>query len=205
MRAIVLRGVTWRAMGLIVCETAVIVGAVGLAAYIRLGRLELSWAGDLLPKALLIALVAQLCLYFADLYDFRVITDRRELFIRAVQALGATSLILAGTYYWLPDLIVGRGVFILAAAFVIALVFGWRIAFEWAARRMGPRERLLLVGTSESAVRLAKELYDRRDLGVEIVGFIDPDPGRVGEPVINPGIIGTVWLPSMRNTRARFR
>ena len=117
MRATVLRGVTWRAMGLIVCETAGILGAVGLAAYIRLGRLELSWAGDLLPKGLLIAFVAQLCLYFADLYDFRVITDRRELFIRAVQALGATSLILAGTYYWLPDLIVGRGVFILAAAF----------------------------------------------------------------------------------------
>ena len=203
MRAIVLRGVTWRAMGLIVCETVVIVGAVGLAAYIRLGRLELSWAGDLLPKAVLIAFVAQLCLYFADLYDFRVITDLRELFIRAVQALGATSLILAGTYFWLPDLIVGRGVFMLAAVFVIVLVFGWRIAFEWGTHRIGPRERLLLVGTSDAAVRLAKELYDRRDLGVEIVGFIDPDPARVGEPLINPGIIGTVEdIPAIVRARS---
>ncbi|HEX2456135.1 MAG TPA: TIGR03013 family XrtA/PEP-CTERM system glycosyltransferase [Vicinamibacterales bacterium] len=198
-----LRGVTWRAMGLIVCETVVIVGAVGLAAYIRLGRLELSWAGDLLPKAVLIAFVAQLCLYFADLYDFRVITDLRELFIRAVQALGATSLILAGTYFWLPDLIVGRGVFMLAAVFVIVLVFGWRIAFEWGTHRIGPRERLLLVGTSDAAVRLAKELYDRRDLGVEIVGFIDPDPARVGEPLINPGIIGTVEdIPAIVRARS---
>jgi sugar transferase (PEP-CTERM system associated) len=203
MRAIVLRGVTWRAMGLIVCETVVIVGAVGLAAYVRLGRLELSWAGDLLPKAVLIAFVAQLCLYFADLYDFRVITDLRELFIRAVQALGATSLILAGTYFWLPDLIVGRGVFMLAAVFVIVLVFGWRIAFEWGTHRIGPRERLLLVGTSDAAVRLAKELYDRRDLGVEIVGFIDPDPARVGEPLINPGIIGTVEdIPAIVRARS---
>ena len=203
MKATVLRGVTWRAMGLIVCETTVILGSVCLAAYIRLGRLELSSAGDLLPKAALIAVVAQLCLYFADLYDFRVITDRRELFTRAVQALGATSLILAGTYYWLPDLIVGRGVFMLAAVFVIVLVFGWRIAFEWGARRVGPRERLLLVGTSDAAVRLAKELYARRDLGVEIVGFIDPDPGRVGQPVINPGIIGTIEdIPAVVRARS---
>jgi sugar transferase (PEP-CTERM system associated) len=203
MKGIVLRGVTWRALGLIVCESTVIVGAVCLAVETRLGRVDLSVAGDLLPKAMLIALVAQLCLYFADLYDFRVITDRRELFIRAVQALGATSLILAGIYFWLPGLIVGRGVFMLAATFVIVLVFGWRIAFEWAARRMGPRERLLLVGTSDAAVRLAKELYERRDLGVEIVGFIDPDPGRIGEPVINPGVIGTVEdIPAIVRARS---
>src|SRR5215831_16701744 len=103
MKMIVLRGVTWRALGLIACETAVILGAVSLGVYVRLGGLNLLWTGDLLPKAALIALVAQLCLYFADLYDFRVIADRRELFIRAVQALGATSLILAGIYFWLPD------------------------------------------------------------------------------------------------------
>ena len=56
----------------------------------------MQWTDHILRKAALIALVTQLCLYFADLYDFRVITDRRELFVRAVQALGATSLILAG-------------------------------------------------------------------------------------------------------------
>jgi sugar transferase (PEP-CTERM system associated) len=42
-------------------------------------------------------------------------------------------------------------------------------------------------------VNLARELFERRhELGVEIVGFIDPDPSKVGEPMINPGIIGTV-------------
>jgi FlaA1/EpsC-like NDP-sugar epimerase len=107
--------------------------------------------------------------------------------MRAVQSLGATSLILALTYYWFPDLVIGRGVFVLTAGMVVSLVFGWRIAFEWTNRRVGPRERLLLVGTGEGAVHLARELYERSDLGVEIVGFIDPDPARVGAPVINPG------------------
>ena len=72
-------------------------------------------------------------------------------------------------------------------------MIGWRVAFEWASRRVRPRERLLLVGTSPAAVMLASEIYERRhDLGVEIVGFIDPDPSRVGSPVLNPGIIGTI-------------
>ncbi len=187
-----MRGVNVRSLGLIVCETIVIVGAVYLAAYLRIGPRDgilLEWD---LPKALYIAGVTQLCLYFADLYDFRVIGDRRELFVQAVQALGATSLILALTYYWLPDLVVGRGVFMLAAGMIVTLVFGWRVAFEWTNRRVGPRERLLLVGTGEGAIRLARELYERTDLAVEIVGFIDPDPARVGAPVINPGVIGTV-------------
>jgi sugar transferase (PEP-CTERM system associated) len=186
---LIFRGLTWRSLALIVCETTGILGAVYLAAVIRLGN---NVPADILPRASLIAVVTQLCLYFADLYDFRIITDRRELFVRAVQALGATSLILAGLYFWVDELMVGRFVFILAAFLVIAFVFIWRIGFDWAAHRVGPRDRLLLVGTSESAVKLARELYDRRDLGVEIVGFIDPDPAKIGSHVLNPGVIGTI-------------
>jgi sugar transferase (PEP-CTERM system associated) len=185
------RGLTWRSLALILCESAGILGAVYLAALIRL-RDSVPWQNDILPRAALIAFVTQVCLYFADLYDFRIITDRRELFVRAVQALGATSLILAGLYFWLDDLMVGRGVFILAAFLVILFVFGWRIGFDWATHRVGPSDRLLLVGTNDSAIKLARELYERRDLGVEIVGFIDSDPTRVGSPVINPGVIGTI-------------
>ena len=60
-------------------------------------------------------------------------------------------------------------------------------------RALGPRERLLLVGTGPGAVELARELHERRhELGVEIVGFVDPDPHRVGSPLLNPGVIGTI-------------
>jgi sugar transferase (PEP-CTERM system associated) len=120
-----------------------------------------------------------------------------------VQALGATSVTLSLLYYWLPNLIVGRGVFIYSAVLVIFLVFGWRVAFEWMSGHLGARERLLLVGTGDTAVRLARELYNRKDLGVEIVGFVDPDPARVGMPVINPGVIGTIEdIPAIVRARS---
>jgi len=188
----VLHSFKLRSAGLIVCEAIIIMGAVYLAAFIRLGDRDLERLIEVFPKALVITAVTQLCLYFADLYDFRVITDRRELFVQSIQALGAASLVLALLYYWFPDMVVGRGVFAVAAALVVTLVFGWRIAFEWTSRHVAPQERLLVVGTNEAAARLGQELHRRTDLGAEIVGFIDPDPAMVGMPVFNPGVIGTI-------------
>jgi sugar transferase (PEP-CTERM system associated) len=184
-----------RAVILVVAETALILSAVAAAAYLRLG--EWMWVVMTeehgLYKALIVAFVCQLCLYYTDLYDFRQIVDRRDLFERIAQALGAAALILAAVYFWFPQMMIGRGVFMIAAAFVITLIIAWRVAFEWLALQIGPRERLLLVGTSVAAVNLARELYERRhELGVEIVGFIDPDPAKVGASLINPGVIGTV-------------
>jgi sugar transferase (PEP-CTERM system associated) len=186
---------TRRTMALVAFETVLILTAVGLGALMRLG--EGSWtllfqeSGFL--KALLIAFVCQTSLYYADLYEMRVASDRRELFIRIVQALSVTSFLLAAIYYWFPGLVIGRGVFVVSSVLVLAFVAGWRLTFEWLTRRVAPRERLLLVGTGPAAVSLARELFERRQqLGVEIVGFVDPDPTRVGAPVINPGVIGTI-------------
>jgi sugar transferase (PEP-CTERM system associated) len=188
----VLHNFSLRSAGLIACEAVIILAAVYLAAFIRFGDEQVLELAGILPEALVIAAVTQLCLYFADLYDYRVITDRRELFVQSIQALGAASLILALLYYWFPDMVVGRGVFALAAGFIVTLVFGWRIVYEWTSRHVAPQERLLVVGTNEAAARLGRELHRRADLGAEIVGFIDPDPARVGMPVFNPGVIGTI-------------
>src|ERR687895_453990 len=170
-----LQQVTARTTTLVVSESLLITSAVVTGAYVQLGAsgvLHELAEGILLPRALLIAYACQLCLYFLDLYeDPRLSADLREL----------------------PALILGRGVFAISALLVGSVVVGWRLAFAWCARRVGPRERLLLVGTNPAAVALARELHERReDLGVQIVGFIDPDPARVGEPVINPGVIGTI-------------
>jgi sugar transferase (PEP-CTERM system associated) len=205
MRVLALR-LKARSITLIACETVLIVGAVGAAAYLRLGG---EAAADVMAleqgllKALLIAGVVQVCLYYADLYDLRLLSERRELFVRILHALSAASIVLAALYYWFPDLVIGRGVFMISAVFVMTLVIGWRVAFEWASRHVRPRERLLLVGTNPASIALAREIFSRRhELGVEIVGFIDPDPARVGSPVLNPGIIGTVDdIPSIVRAR----
>jgi sugar transferase (PEP-CTERM system associated) len=194
-----------RAVTLVGGETVLIVVAVGIAAYVRLGpnALALMTADNGLARALLMAAVAQGCMYYADLYDLRIVSLRRDLFVRILHALAAASLILAAVYYWFPSLILGRGVFMIAAILVIAMVAAWRLLFEWASAYARPSERLLLVGTNPAAVDLVREIHSRRhELGVDIVGFIDPDPARVGSPVLNPGVIGAIEdIPSIVRAR----
>jgi sugar transferase (PEP-CTERM system associated) len=195
-----------RSAVLVAFEGAVIVGAVVLAVWAQVGA-DRTWdvfgAEGGLGKTLVIAAVCQLCLYFADLYDLRGQADVRDVFVRLLQGLGATALLLGAMYFWMPSLIVGRGVFLIASILTLTIVGSWRLAFNWFSRRSA-RERLLLVGTTAAAVNLARELFDRRaELGVEIVGFVDPDPSRVGQPLINPGIIGTIEdIPSVVRARA---
>jgi sugar transferase (PEP-CTERM system associated) len=184
-----------RLYGLALVEHLLIVACVLVAAALRFsvpGSVPVPTAA-VVWRASFIGVVLQLWLHYADLYDLRRLSARRDLFTALLHALGAASFTLAFLYYWVPTLVIGRGVFILASTFTVAVVAGWRIVFEWLATRAKPAERLLIVGTSAAAVDLAGELFDRRAaLGVELVGFVDPDPRKVGSPVINPGIIGTV-------------
>ncbi|MBM3777395.1 MAG: hypothetical protein FJW23_04020 [Acidimicrobiia bacterium] len=184
-----------RRLLLVLLETALILVAIAAAAYLRLGAGATEFlTGDEMPlRALIVVVVCQMCLHYCDLYDqARIAADRRDLIVRTLQALGATSIILALVYYFAPDMALGRGVAVIASALVVPLVIGWRLGFRWLSSQVGPRERLLLVGTNSAAVALARELHLRRDLGVEIVGFVDTDAHRVGQPVFNPGIVGTV-------------
>jgi sugar transferase (PEP-CTERM system associated) len=197
---------TLRTATLVLIEHELIVLAVTLAAALRFDpgtvAAELT-NGSFLWRASLIAGVLQVALHYCDLYDLRTLADRRNLVVGLIQALGGASLILAVLYYWLPWLIIGRGVFVIASVFVVILVAGWRLAFEWFALRVGPAERLLIVGTGGAAVALAKELFDhRQELGVEIVGFVDVDPKLVGTSLINPGVVGTIAeIPSIVRDR----
>ena len=183
-----------RTLAVAVTDHLVIYGAVLLSARLRLG---MGWSDLILAhvfiKAFLVACVCQLCLYYVDLYDLRNTIPRQEAAIRLVQGLGATSFVLAVLYFWVPTLMIGRGVFVIASALVLISLAIWRLLFDWVARLASPRERLLLLGTSQGSVALARELFERRnELGVDIVGFIDPDPLKVGTPVLNPGVIGTI-------------
>ena len=201
-----MRRVSRRALILIAFETGLIIAAVWLAAYVRFG----SWMWEVMAeqngmaKALLIAAVCQLCLYYSDLYDYRRLSDRKELAVRIIQALGGASFVLAAVYYWFPASMIGRGVFFLAAGFVTVFVSGWRVAFEWLSNRVGPRQRLLLVGIGSAAIKLERELLDRRQaLGVDIVGFIDADPAGAERPRDGVRVIGGVDdIPGIVKSRA---
>ncbi len=173
-------------------ESAFIMGIVVLGAYLR-------FTGDLKGleaykgfsyKALLIVSVVQLSLYYFDLYDLKYFTSKLELIIRLLQSLGASSVLLALFYYLFPELIIGRGIFIISLAFMALAIIGWRLLYNHMLKAKGLDERVVILGTGPLARDLAKEIIEKKDSGFKVVGFISEMPGRVGERLVNPSIIG---------------
>jgi len=128
--------------------------------------------------------------YLFDLYDFIVMHDRRELVLRLVQALGLAWIALAITFYAFPNLMLGRGVSLIALPLALALMVSWRVSIHWFLGHPGIGERILIVGSGNLAVEVAREVLDRPDAGYRIVGFVGTDSEQLGKSLINPKVIG---------------
>jgi sugar transferase (PEP-CTERM system associated) len=132
-----------------------------------------------------------LCLYYNDCYDLTIVRSSRELVIRLMQAVGMASILVALIYLALPSLVVADGAFLTSAAIFLFGILFWRLAYNQIAMLQPLGERVLIVGTDPTAQTVARQVLAQQDFPYEIVGFIDQDPGRVGERLVNPSIIGT--------------
>ena len=190
MRAFRLNG---RMVLLIIAEAVLVYGALVCAVYIRFGLID--GADELLQnngflKAALAAFFCLAAFYLFDLYDFLVMHDRRELVLRLIQALGLAWIVLAFSFYMFPALKLGRGVSVIALPIALTLMVGWRVSIHWLLGHPDFGERILIVGSGNLAVEVAREVLDRPDAGYRIVGFVGTDADLLGKSLINPRVIG---------------
>ena len=178
---------------LLLAEAAVVFGAIVGAVYLRLG-VEDSHTELMLRQGFLKAgLATVFCLaafYLFDLYDFVVMHDRRELVLRLVQALGLAWVALALAFYAFPQLMLGRGISLIALPLALGLMVGWRISIHWLLGHPDFGEKILIVGSGTFAVEVAREMLERPDAGYRIAGFVGNDPELLGKSLINPRVIG---------------
>lgn len=144
-----------------------------------------------LLKLLVAMAVAQGAFYLFDLYDFSMIRRLSVLAIRLCQALGLAALLLALLFYLLPSLLLGRGVFLTQLALMLTIMAGWRLLARWLLGHPRLAERVIILGTEQQAIDLAREVLNRREAGYEVVGFVGDDPALIGQSLINPCVIGT--------------
>src|ERR1051325_7410890 len=163
MSWMVARRISRRSLALVGGEACLIAGAMVLSAWLLLGdaaKTILTAPGGEL-RAALAAIVSVLCLYYADFYNLRGVTDVREMFARLLQGVGAASFLFALLYFWFPSLAIAPGVYLVTTVVIIALIAVWRIAFDRLGRHLRPHERLPLVGTSPAARRLRAGILER--------------------------------------------
>jgi sugar transferase (PEP-CTERM system associated) len=178
---------------LILAEAFLVYGAIVFAVYLRVGvadaPLELIEKQGYM-KAGVAAFFCLAAFYLFDLYDFLVMHDRRELVLRLVQALGLAWIVLAISFYTFPALNLGRGISLIALPLALTLMVTWRVSIHWVLGHPGFGERILIVGSGNLAVELAREVLNRPDAGYRIVGFVGTDADLLGKSLINPRVIG---------------
>ncbi len=178
---------------LLLAEAMLLFGGLIVAVYLRLGAID---AEDALItrngfyKAALATVFCLAAFYLFDLYDFVVMHDRRELVLRLLQALGLAWVALALIFYAMPQVMIGRGVSLISLPIALLLMVGWRLAIHWVLGHPEIGERILIVGSGEFAIEIARETLGRPDAGFRVVGFVDNDPALVGKSLINPKVIG---------------
>jgi sugar transferase (PEP-CTERM system associated) len=181
------RHVSTRSLTVFAGELLLIFGSVAIAASLQ----NTPDLGANLWKIALVTFICQLCLYYNDFYDLTLVHSGRELVVRLLQATGAASIVLAALYFLLPWLMIGDGIFVSSLFVFLIAILVWRVAFNQIAGTLKLEERVLVVGTGETARKVARQILDQHDFAYRIVGFIDDDPARVGERLVNPSIVGT--------------
>lgn len=183
-----------RRLFLVIAETVLLSSAALSATYIRFG----SESSDVLlnqrgwMKLLMLTAVLQLAFYLFDLYDLPATRRYHQVLLKIVISLGGATVLLAILFYVAPELQIGRGVFLVDVTLVLAIIPAWRLVVAWSAGhpQLGVRERVLILGSGDQAIELAKATLERRTSGFHIVGFVDNKPELIGKSLINPSVIG---------------
>jgi len=187
------RRLNGRTILLLLAEAGLVYGAIIAAVYLRVG-VEGAYFELVEKNGYWKAAVAgSFCLaafYLFDLYDFLVMHDRRELVLRLIQALGLAWIALAFSFYTFPDLRLGRGISLIALPLALGLMVSWRVSIHWFLGHPDFGERILIVGSGNLAVELAREVLNRPDAGYRIIGFVGNDADLLGKSLINPRVIG---------------
>ena len=135
---------------------------------------------DIAVQGLVIIITFQLCFYYSDLYNLNVLRGRTEQVICLGQSLGSACLLLGALYYVFPGLLIGRGTFLISVFLVAAFIMANRIVLDRAWQFAAPKQNMLILGTREMALNVARELKKRDDLNVQLLGFIEAQPGESG-------------------------
>jgi len=143
------------------------------SALARLGageaRLMLTYQNGSL-KILFVSVAFLTCMYYFDLYDSAIVSNRREALVRLIQVLGVAYIALGLLYYLYPPVRLGRGIFHLGFLFVGLLLLLWRRLFSVINSTQRLAERVVILGEGSLADSLLREIEMRPELGIRVAG-----------------------------------
>jgi exopolysaccharide biosynthesis polyprenyl glycosylphosphotransferase len=140
--------------------------------------------------SLTIALCCITAFYYCDLYDLRVTHNLLEFAPRLLQSLGLSFLLIALVYFVVPNLAAGGGPLFSSVVVLVAFVIPVRAISYAILRSRRFAERVVIVGMSALARKIAAEMEATPDCGYVVSGFVDDTASGLTEmtglPVLGP-------------------
>jgi sugar transferase (PEP-CTERM system associated) len=154
-----------------ISEACLITFALMASALARLGAGEASYMltyqyGSL--KILFVSVAFLICMYYFDLYESTIVSNRREALVRLIQVLGVAYVTLGLIYYLYPPVRLGRGIFHLGFLLVGLVLLLWRRLFSLINSAPRLAERVVILGDGPLAESLLHEIESRPELGIRI-------------------------------------
>jgi sugar transferase (PEP-CTERM system associated) len=155
-------------------------------------RQILEWAGSssahpvhlMLLHGFAMALVVVISFYYSDLYAIDQTLSVHELSHRFAAGLGTACIAIGVISYPIPNF--GKSIYIsemLAMGLSLAI---WRFGFMRVINQANIRAKVLIIGTRGIGRMVAEELYLKRNLGMEVIGFVSENAGQVALTYGNP-------------------
>jgi sugar transferase (PEP-CTERM system associated) len=169
------------------------VSGEGILIFIIINSVFLYWVGFfelklLFPlyflRSLIVTSVFQICFYYFDLYDLKIIPTLSDHMLKVLQTFGFACIVLAFIYYRFPLLIISTKIFWCGFFSVGIAVFFWRfLYFKILERRMFVQP-IAIIGTGSYAMEILDAIDKKKDSGFKIVTLV----GDKNSPMINSQI-----------------
>jgi len=139
---------------------------------------------DFLLHGMAMALVVVIAFYYSDLYAIDQTLSVQELMHRFVAGLGAACIVIGVISYPIPNF--GKSIYV-SEMLMMGIALGiWRFGFMRVIKQAAIRANVLIIGIRGIGKLIAEELYLKRKLGMEVIGFVGTEAGLVTLSYGNP-------------------
>lgn len=160
---------------LALCEVTILLFSPWLAALIRFSgnaRAIEESLGPVWLRSVVYALVVIVALIAAGLYRRRQRFGLPGVINRLVTTMVVAGAILVMIFYFVPDLYLGRGVFIFSLIISFLALALSRSFFAYTMALHGLQRRLLILGAGKRAESMGTLRRHSDNLGIEIIGYV---------------------------------
>ena len=140
--------------------------------------------------AFLIALACQICMYYADLYDLKTVMSAYNLFMKLFLSIAAATVVLTVIFYLAPQLLISYKVLPISLAMIFSSLVVWRLLYQRLQKTKNFKSRILILGSSKEARKIAEDLLYYQPLRYEIKGFVDDVCNQQSVSILHPKILG---------------